>query len=560
MRSIKTLHKYLAYTLFIGLFAITACDNPMSTNDVGSNDTQLSQSSVDLSDLADGEAIPGQYIVLFKDGTTNASERAQEVAQGRGVNGQVKQVFDGAVQGFTLQLPPQASPRAAEALLRNNPHVKHFEQDRVIKLDPRSPRNNQSINSNIVRTEMRSRVNRTTPIVDYSTTLWGLDRIDQRYLPLDENYNYDITGSGITVYVIDSGINFDHIDFEGRASFGFDAYRADGTDCNGHGTHVSGIIGGKTSGVAKEVNLVSIRVLDCNGNGTISNIISGINWINNNNDGPAIVNMSLGSGVSSTLDSAVKNSIENGLTYVTSAGNRAEDACNFSPARVPEIITVGSTTNDDSRSSFSNYGSCIDIFAPGSNITSTWIGGSDSVNILSGTSMASPHVAGTAALLLQKYPNASPAEIFSKIKANSTKGIVANSQSENNHLLFSIDQVYDGSGNDSLSGHDSDSDNDYEGTSAHSYPEINSFEVQTRSQGPWNRADVSWTVSSEDGNLDSVTLELLNGSSVVAESSTSVNGSSASGSDELRDRSTITAVKITVNDKNGNSTTETKSF
>ena len=547
MRSIKTLHKYLAYTLFIGLFAITACDNPMSTNDVGSNDSQLSHATVDLSDLADGEAIPGQYIVLFKDGTTNASERAQEVARGRGVNGQVKQVFEGAVQGFVLQLPSQASPRAAEALLRNNPHVKHIEQDRIIRLNP-----------NVVSIDGRRRA--IMHSTDYSTNSWGLDRIDQRYLPLDNEFKYEGTGSGSTVYVLDTGINYDHVDFEGRVSFGFDAFDGDGSDCNGHGTHVAGTIGGKNWGVAKRVNLVSVRVLECDGRGAISDIISGINWVTENADGPSVVNMSLGSGRSTAMDNAIRNSIEKGISYVTSAGNTNSNACSGSPARVSEVITVGATTNNDNRASYSNYGSCVDIFAPGTGITSAWFDGNESTATLNGTSMAAPHVAGVAAILLQRNPSLQPADLFQRIINNSTKNIVHNSNSENNHLLYALNETYDGDGDESLYSQDSDDGDETEETTANSYPEVNSFEVQTRSQGQWNRADVNWSVSSEDGNLDNVTIELINGSSVVANTTTSVSGSSASGSDELRDRNTITAVKITVNDKNGNSTTETKSF
>jgi len=544
MRSIKTLHKYLAYTLFIGFFAITACDNPMSTNDVGNNNAPLSHSTADNAEQVDGEVIPGQYIVVFKKGTNNASQRANQMA--RGVNGEVKHVYNSAIQGFTVQLPPQASQRAVQAL-QNNPHVSFVEQDRIIRNRP-----------NVVNTEFRRFF--STP--DYTTNVWGLDRIDQRYLPLDGDYRFVNNGSGVTVYVIDSGIYYDHNEFEGRASFGFDVIdqNNNGLDCNGHGTHVAGTIGGKTYGVAKRVNLVSVRVLGCDNTGTISDVIAGINWITEKADGPSIANMSLGSGRSTAMDNAIRNSIESGITYVTSAGNSNADACYYSPARVSEAITVGATEQNDNRSSFSNHGNCIDIFAPGTGIISTWIDGDDSIATLNGTSMAAPHVSGVAALLLQRNPGITQSELFSLILKNSTKGIVSNSLSENNHLIFSLDEIYDGTGDESMSSKDPDDGEETEETTANSYPEVNSFEVQTRSQGPWNRADINWSVSSEEANLDKVTIELLNGSSVVANSTTSVSGSSATGSDELRDRSTITAVKITVNDKNGNSTTETKSI
>jgi subtilisin family serine protease len=322
--------------------------------------------------------------------------------------GQLKHVFKHALLGFTAQLTPEA----AEALA-NDPRVESVEEDGV-----------------------------GTAMTTQSSPPWGLDRIDQRNLPLNSQYNYTPTGAGVHAYIIDTGIRATHTQFGGRVSGGFTSISdGNGTnDCNGHGTHVSGTVGGSTYGVAKGVSLHPVRVLDCTGNGTDSTVISGVDWVTANHASPAVANMSLGGGASTALDTAVQNSINSGVTYAVAAGNDyGVDACTESPGRVAAALTVGSTTSTDAKSDFSNIGTCVDIFAPGSSIQSSWYTSDTATNTISGTSMATPHVVGVAALYLQINPSASPATVASQIVNTATTGVLTGiGAGSPNRLLYSL--------------------------------------------------------------------------------------------------------------------------
>lgn len=349
-------------------------------------------------------AIPGRYIVVFKAGTPVAEvSAAAENARGRG--GQVDFVYDSALSGFAGNLPEQALNG-----LSHNPNVEYIEADQVVTLEATQ-----------------------TPAT------WGLDRIDQRNLPLSNSYTYNFTGAGVTAYIIDTGIRFSHSEFGGRAVSGYDAVDGGSADdCNGHGTHVAGTVGGSTYGVAKGVALVGVRVLNCSGSGTTSGVIAGINWVTSNHTAKAVANMSLGGGISTALDNAVTNSIASGVVYAVAAGNSNRDACKFSPARTPNAITVGATTSSDARASYSNYGSCLDLFAPGSSITSAWYTSNTATNTISGTSMATPHVAGVAALYLEGH-SGTPQQVRDAIVGAATTNVVSNpGRNSPNRLLYSL--------------------------------------------------------------------------------------------------------------------------
>jgi subtilisin family serine protease len=353
-----------------------------------------------LLSAAAGRGIEGQYIVVLKDGANPNS-----VAAIAGVSPRF--VYTAALNGFSATL----NAGQLNALQRQE-GVSYIEQDQI-----------------------------TTASATQSGATWGLDRIDQRDLPLNSTYNYTPTGAGVNAYIVDTGILTTHNEFGGRAVSGYTAI-SDGrgtTDCNGHGTHVAGTVGGSTYGVAKGVKLYAVRVLDCAGSGSNSGVIAGMDWVANNHVKPAVANMSLGGGASTATDDAVNRMHNAGVTVVVAAGNENQNACNVSPSRAPNAITVGSTTNTDARSSFSNWGTCVDIFAPGSNITSAWYTSTSATNTISGTSMASPHTAGVAALYLQDNPSATPASVASALINNSTANKVTSAGTGSpNRLLYSI--------------------------------------------------------------------------------------------------------------------------
>ena len=271
---------------------------------------------------------------------------------------------------------------------------------------------------------------------------WGLDRIDQRALPLDQSYTYNAIGTGVTVYIIDTGIWFTHVDFGGRAVKGEDEITPGGSalDCFGHGTHVAGTVGGSSYGVAKNVSLVAVRVLDCTGHGTTSTVIAGVDFVTAQKQAhpstPMVANMSLAGGYSQAENDAVTNSIAAGVTYAIAAGNNTDNACNYSPSSTPNAIVVGATTSTDAMASYSNFGTCVKIFAPGTGITSDWYGSNTATRVDTGTSMAAPHVAGTAALYLERNPTATPAALATALTSNATLNTITGIGPNSPNLLL----------------------------------------------------------------------------------------------------------------------------
>ena len=354
------------------------------------------------------EAGKVDLIVVFKESTSNPGSEAQNAAAADN-SAQIRYVYERVVKGFAVRINENAEDAFLDAMSRN-PNVDYVERDSAV----------------------------ATTLTTQSNATFGLDRVDQQALPLSGSYTYEETGVGVHAYIVDSGILASHQNFGGRVLSGYTSI-ADGngtSDCNGHGTHVAGTVGSTTYGVAKQVNLIPVRVLDCNGSGTSSTVIAGLDWIAANGVKPAVVNMSLGGAANSSLDNAVSKLISLGYPVVVAAGNSNADACNYSPARVAGAITVGATTSADERSSFSNFGSCLDLFAPGSGITSTWISSNTATATASGTSMAAPHVAGFVANLLQSQPMLSSADASNTIVLNATSGVLSNIVSGSPNLLL----------------------------------------------------------------------------------------------------------------------------
>ncbi|WP_210586406.1 S8 family peptidase [Streptomyces sp. GESEQ-35] len=353
-------------------------------------------------------AIKDSYIVTLKKnaGLKAASSEGKSLVKEYG--GTVKKTFGEVLNGYTATLSATEARRLAA-----DPAVASVEQNQRVQLTD------------------------TTQ----SNAPWGLDRSDQTSLPLSGTYTYpDTAGSGVTVYVIDTGVRITHSQISGRATYGYDAVDGDTTasDGNGHGTHVATTIAGTTYGIAKKANIVAVRVLNDAGSGTTAGVIAGIDWVTANHSGPSVANMSLGGGASTTLDTAVANSISSGVTYAVAAGNSAANASSYSPARVASAITVGATTNTDAKASYSNYGSILDIFAPGSSITAGWYTSDTATNTISGTSMATPHVAGAAAVYLAGHTSSTPAQVASALTSAATTGVVTSPGTGSPNRLLKI--------------------------------------------------------------------------------------------------------------------------
>ncbi|MFF4245796.1 S8 family peptidase [Streptomyces sp. NPDC001822] len=347
-------------------------------------------------------AVSGSYIVML-DKKADKAELAQEYG------GKLKRTYSSAINGFSASglSDAEAERLAADPAVAKVVQNKKFHID-ATQDDPPS---------------------------------WGLDRIDQAETAGDGAYTYpDAAGDGVTAYVIDTGVRVTHTDFGGRATSGFDAVDNDddADDGNGHGTHVAGTIAGSAYGVAKKAKIVAVRVLDDAGSGTTEQVVAGIDWVTANHKGPSVANMSLGGGADPALDAAVQKAIASGVTFAVAAGNESSDAGEGSPSRVPEAITVASSTKDDEQSSFSNFGSVVDIYAPGSDITSAWNESDDATNTISGTSMATPHVVGAAAVYLGGHPDATPEAVATALTGGATPDAIGNATEGTANKLLKI--------------------------------------------------------------------------------------------------------------------------
>jgi subtilisin family serine protease len=386
-RALAVLALSAAASSTAGLFALTGTAHAAS----------VAQGSVREANVAG--AIADHYIVVTKDG-------ADPDTLADTVGGHVGTRYTSAVKGFSATMSETAAKRLAA-----DPAVSYVEQDRTVTIES----------------------------TQANPPSWGLDRIDQPTLPLDHSYT---TGSAaaVHVYIIDTGVRMTQAQYKGRVTSGYDFvdHDSDASDCQGHGTHVAGTVGGSTYGVAKDVRMVAVRVLDCQGAGTYSQIIAGVDWVTKNAVKPAVANMSLGGAAGSTLDNAVQKSINSGVTYVVAGGNDSRDACTKSPARLSAAITVGATDTTDKQASFSNYGKCLDLYAPGVNILSAANTSDTATMRMSGTSQATPHVAGAAALYLNNHPTATPQQVRDAIVNAATTGAVKNAPATSPNKLLNI--------------------------------------------------------------------------------------------------------------------------
>jgi len=375
--------------------SFAACQDASRSVDTGSGEATTQRTGP--------EVVPGQYIVVFSDRVADPASVATALV--RGLGGTMLHVYTSAIKGFAARLPASAA-----GALRQNPLVASVEPDQVMRAD-------------------------VTQTMDANGDPWGLDRIDQGALPLSGTYSYTATAAGVHAYIIDTGIWTLHPEFGGRADDVYDALGVTGEDCNGHGTHVAGTIGAATYGVAKAVSLHGVRVLNCAGIGLNSDVIAGVDWVTANHASPAVANMSLGGGKSAALDQAVTNLWNSGVFLAVAAGNDNADACNASPAGASGVFTVAASEKTDAKASYSNWGTCVEAYGPGSAIKSTYLAGLTMT--LSGTSMATPHVTGVAALYKAANGDQPSATVSSWIINNATTGaITGNPSGTPNRLLF----------------------------------------------------------------------------------------------------------------------------
>jgi subtilisin family serine protease len=419
-KNYERLKKMNLFLLIIIAMQLISCNKNLdvATNNqslIGIDNTNTANAASALSNgniSQDVGNLSNSYIVVFKDQVTNVDDEVSQASKKYGITVGFK--YKNAIKGFSAKLPD-----AALNGLKNNPNVSFIEQDQVM----------------------------SSNTTQYSVPSWGIDRVDQPSLLLSGSYSYTSDGAGVDAYIFDTGIFLAHNEFGGRATGGYSSIgkTTNWSDQNGHGTHVAGTVGGATYGIAKNIHLIAVRVLGANGSGTTSGVIAGIDWaISNHTTTPAVGNMSLGGGVSTALDNAVNNAISDGIVMCVAAGNNSKDASNYSPARVTNAITVGATgayptfSSYDAFASYSNFGSVVDILAPGTYITSAWIGSVTAKNTISGTSMATPHVTGVAGLYLSLNPTASPSTVQSALKSASTLDQISGVPGGTvNSLLFS---------------------------------------------------------------------------------------------------------------------------